>query len=47
MEAISMDREPKSDMRVASDTLAALYAAYVSAERKGQEVEVPFDPTLG
>ena len=47
MEAIAMDREPKSGMRVASDTVAALYAAYVSAERKGQEVEVPFDPTLG
>ena len=47
MEAIAMDREPKSGMRVAGDTVAALYAAYVSAERKGQEVEVPFDPTLG
>ena len=47
MEAIAMDREPKSGMRVARDTVAALYAAYVSAERKGQEVEVPFDPTLG
>jgi len=47
MEAIAMDREPKSGMRVASDTVAAFYAAYVSAERKGQEVEVPFDPTLG
>jgi hypothetical protein len=30
-----MDREPRSGMRVASDTVAALYAAYVSAERKG------------
>jgi hypothetical protein len=42
-----MDRKPKSSMRVASDTVAALYAAYVSAKRKGQEVEVPLDPTLG
>ncbi len=47
MEAIAMDREPKSGMRVASDTVSVLYAAYVSAERKGQEVEVPFDLTLG
>jgi len=47
MEAIAMNREPKSGMQVASDKVAALYAAYVSAERKGQEVEVPFDATLG
>jgi hypothetical protein len=47
MEAIVMDREPKSGMRVANDTVTALYAAYVSAERKGHEVEVPLDPTLG
>jgi len=47
MAAIAIDREPKSGMRVASDTVATLYAAYVSAERKGQEVEVPLDPTLG
>ena len=47
MEAIATGREPKSGMRAASDTVAALYAAYLSAERKGQEVEVPFDPTLG
>jgi hypothetical protein len=47
MEAIAMDREPKSGMRVASDTVSVLYAAHVSAERKGQEVEVPFDLTLG
>jgi hypothetical protein len=44
MEAIAMDREPKSGMRVASDRVAALYAAYVQAERRGQAVEVPFDP---
>jgi hypothetical protein len=35
MEANAMDREPKSGMPVASDPVAALYAAYVSAEREG------------
>jgi hypothetical protein len=47
MEAIAVDREPKSRMCIAGDTVAALYAAYVSAERKGQKVEVPFDAILG
>ncbi len=32
---------PESDSRLASDTIAVVYAAYLSAERKGQEVEVP------
>jgi len=32
--------------RAASDVVAVLCAAYVSAERKGGEVEVPLDPTL-
>jgi predicted dehydrogenase len=47
MEAIATDRQPKSGMLVASDTVGALYAAYVSAERHGAEVEVPLDPKLG
>jgi predicted dehydrogenase len=47
MEAIATGRKPKSGMRIASDTVAVLYAAYLSAERKGTEVEVPLDPTLG
>jgi predicted dehydrogenase len=46
MEAIATDRQPKSGMLVASDTVGALYAAYVSAERRGAEVEVPLDLTL-
>ena len=46
MEAIATGREPKSGMRIASDTVAVLYAAYLSAERRGAEVEVPLDPTL-
>jgi len=33
-------------MLSASDVVAVLYAAYVSAERKGAEVEVPLDPAL-
>ncbi|MGE5255860.1 MAG: Gfo/Idh/MocA family protein [Hyphomicrobiales bacterium] len=47
MEAIATGREPKSGMRIASDTVAVLYAAYLSAERRGAEVEVPLDPALG
>jgi predicted dehydrogenase len=46
MEAIASGREPESGMLAASDTVAVLYAAYVSAERKGAEVEIPLDPAL-
>ena len=46
MEAITTDQQPKSGLLVASDTVGALYAAYVSAERCGAEVEVPLDLTL-
>jgi predicted dehydrogenase len=46
MEAITTDREPKSSMLVASDIVGVLYAAYLSAERKGVEVDVPLDPAL-
>jgi hypothetical protein len=34
-------------MVVASDTVGLLYAAYLSAEQKGAEVEIPLDPALG
>jgi predicted dehydrogenase len=47
MEAIATGREPKSGMLAASDSVGVLYAAYLSAERKGEEVEVPLDPALG
>jgi len=47
MEAIATGREPQSGMLVASDTVGVLYAAYLSAEQKGAEVEVPLDPALG
>ena len=33
--------EPQSGLDLALDTTAATYAAYVSAQRKGAEVEVP------
>jgi hypothetical protein len=46
IEAVAMDRQPKSGMLMASDTVAALYAAYVSAERRGVEVDIPLDVTL-
>jgi predicted dehydrogenase len=46
MEAIANGREPKSGMIAASDVVGVLYAAYVSAERKGTEVEIPLDPSI-
>ncbi len=46
MEAIADGREPKSGMLAASDAVGVLYAAYVSAERKGEEVEIPLDLTI-
>ena len=46
MEAISTGREPKSGMLAAGDSVAVLYAAYLSAERNGREVRVPLDPAL-
>lgn len=41
IECIAQDRQPKSDLGLAGDTIAVLYAAYLSAERKGAEVDVP------
>jgi predicted dehydrogenase len=46
IEAIATGREPKSGMLAASDSVGVLYAAYLSAERKGAEVEIPLDPSL-
>lgn len=34
-------KKPQSDSSLGFDTVAVLYSAYLSAERKGQEVEVP------
>jgi len=41
MEAIAHDRAPQSDGQLGADTVAVIYAAYVSDENKGAEVEVP------
>jgi predicted dehydrogenase len=34
-------RQPECDLELAIDTTLAIYAGYLSADRKGQEVEVP------
>ena len=41
MECCVSGQRPQSDAEVAHDTVATLYAGYVSAERTGQEVRVP------
>ena len=41
MESIAATREPQSNAELARDTIATIYAAYVSAERNGAEVAVP------
>ncbi len=41
MESIAADREPLAVAELARDTIAVLYAAYLSAERKGAEVQLP------
>ncbi len=46
IEAIATDREPKAGMLAASDIVGVLYAAYLSAERKGVEVDIHLDPSL-
>lgn len=40
-ESIASGREPLSGAELARDTVAVLYSAYLSAERRGAEVEVP------
>ncbi len=41
MESIAHHREPLSGGELARDTVAVLYSAYLSAERRGAEVEIP------
>jgi predicted dehydrogenase len=41
MEAIARDREPLCGAELGRDTIATLYSAYLSAERRGTEVEIP------
>ena len=40
-ESIYDDREPLSNGALAGETIAVLYSAYVSAEQRGAEVEIP------
>ena len=40
VQCFALDREPSSGGDLARDTIAVLYSAYVSAERRGTEVEV-------
>lgn len=44
MECCASGRRPQSGALLAHDTVATLYAGYVSAERGGQEVPVPTAP---
>ena len=46
-ESIAKDREPLSGGELAQDTIAVLYSAYLSAERRGAEVEIPLGHFLG
>jgi predicted dehydrogenase len=41
MESLTSGREPLANAELARDTMATIYAAYVSAERGGAEVEIP------
>jgi predicted dehydrogenase len=41
MESICQHREPLCGAGLARDTVAVLYSAYLSAERRGAEVEIP------
>jgi predicted dehydrogenase len=41
MESIYLGRKPLSGIALAQDTIAVMYAGYLSAERGGAEVEIP------
>ncbi len=41
IEAVHEDREPLCGVLLARDTVAVMYSAYASAERRGAEVRVP------
>ena len=41
MESIGRDREPLCGAELGRDTIAVLYSAYLSAERRGTEIEIP------
>jgi predicted dehydrogenase len=42
-ESIYLDREPLAGGALARDTIAVLYSAYLSAERRGSEVPIPLE----
>jgi predicted dehydrogenase len=44
VECCATSRRPQSGATIAHDTVATLYAGYVSAERGGQDVPVPLAP---
>jgi predicted dehydrogenase len=46
VECCASGRRPQSGPLAAHDTVATLYAGYVSAERQGQEVRVPLAPIV-
>ena len=41
IESIARGRQPQADAELARDTIATIYAAYLSAERSGAEVSIP------
>ncbi|MFP5226148.1 MAG: Gfo/Idh/MocA family protein [Acidobacteriota bacterium] len=41
IESLAAGREPQANAELARDTIAAIYAAYLSAERSGAEVPIP------
>jgi predicted dehydrogenase len=41
VECFSQGREPAANLELARDTMATIYAGYLSAERKGAEVTIP------
>ncbi len=46
-ESLQHDREPLSGLELARDTIATLYAGYLSAERDGAEVQIPMSTGHG
>ena len=42
--SIAKGHEPTCGAEIARDTVAVIYSAYLSAERKGSEVEIPLKP---
>ena len=42
-QSLALNRQPLCGGELARDTIAALYTAYVSAERRGTEVEIPLE----